>query len=92
MNGTTIERTTIRSTPGGDVVRTLPAGAKVEFTLGIGSWHKVISAEGVARSGYINARSVKVDVYTPPPPVPTPKTVTNIITVYDDGSILVAPQ
>ena len=92
MTGTNVEKKPIRATTGGNVVRTLQAGAKVEFTLDIGSWYKVISAEGVARSGYITARSVKVDVYTPPPPVPTTKTVTNIITVYDDGSILVTPQ
>ena len=91
MNGITTERTTIRATPGGDVVRTLAAGTKIDFTLDIGSWYKVNSVEGVAQAGYINGRSIKVDVFTPPPPVVT-KTVTNIITVYDDGSILVAPQ
>ena len=91
MNGTTIERTTIRATPGGNVVRTLAAGTKIDFNTDIGSWYKVNSVEGAAQAGYINARSVKVTVYTPPPPVAT-KVVTNIITVYDDGSILVTPQ
>jgi len=91
MIGTTTERTTIRATPGGDVVRTLATGTKIDFNTDIGSWYKVNSVEGTAQAGYINARSVKVDVYTPPPPVVT-KTVTNIITVYDDGSILVTPK
>ena len=67
MTGTTTERTTIRATPGGDVVRTLAAGTKLDFTLDIVSWYKVNSVEGTAQAGYINARSVKVDVFTPPP-------------------------
>lgn len=91
MTGITTERTTIRATPGGDVVRTLASGTKIDFTLDIGSWYKVNSVEGTAQSGYINARSVKVDVIAPPPPVAT-KVITNIITVYDDGSILVTPK
>lgn len=91
MTGTTTERTTIRATPGGDVVRTLAAGTKIDFTLDIGSWYKVNSVEGVAQAGYVNARSIKIDTVAPPPPVVT-KTVTNIITVYDDGSILVTPK
>lgn len=92
MTGTTTETTTIRATPGGDVIRTLKAGTKINFNIDIGSWYKVTSVEGVAQAGYINARSVKVDPATPPPPPPAGKVVTNIITVYDDGSILVAPQ
>lgn len=91
MNATTIETTTIRVTPGGDVVRTVKANTKLDITLDIGNWYRVNSVEGIAQAGYINGRSVKVDVYTPPPPVNT-KVVTNIITVYDDGSILVTPQ
>lgn len=93
MTGTTTETTTIRATPGGDVIRTLKANTKINFNIDIGSWYKVVSVEGVAQAGYINARSVKVDVYTPPPPPPPAgKVVTNIITVYDDGSILVTPK
>lgn len=91
MNGTTIETTTIRSTPGGDVVRTVKANTKLDITLDIGNWYKVNSVDGVAQAGYINGRSVKITITPPPPPVLT-KTVTNIITVYNDGSILVTPQ
>ena len=93
MTGTTTERTSIRATPGGEVVRQLAAGTKIDFNIDIGSWYKVNSVDGKAQAGYINARSVKVDVFIPPPPPPPAgKVVTNIITVYDDGSILVAPQ
>lgn len=91
MIGITIERATIRATPGGDVVRTLAAGTKLDFTFDLGSWYKVNSVEGTAQAGYVNARSIKIDTVAPPPPVAT-KIVTNIITVYDDGSILVTPK
>ncbi len=91
MNATTIETTTIRVTPGGEVVRTVKANTKIDITLDIGNWYKVNSVEGGAQAGYINGRSVKITIAPPPPPVLT-KTVTNIITVYDDGSILVTPQ
>jgi hypothetical protein len=93
MNGTTIETATIRATPGGDVIRTVKANTKLDITLDIGSWYKVNSVDDVAQAGYINGRSVKITITPPPPPPPpTGKVVTNIITVYDDGSILVTPQ
>ena len=92
MNGTTIETATIRATPGGDVIRTVKANTKLDITLDIGNWYKVNSVDGVAQAGYINGRSVKITITTPPPPPVLTKTVTNIITVYNDGSILVTPQ
>ena len=94
MTGTTIERTTIRATPGGDVVGTIPAQTQITFTPQLGSWLLLSSAGGVARTGYVNARSVKMEP-TPPPPPDTPpagKTITNVITVYNDGSVSIAPQ
>ena len=95
MNGITTERTTIRATPGGDVVGTIPAQTQITFTPQLGSWLLLSSAGGVARTGYVNARSVKMEPTPPPPPPDTPPTgttVTNIIKVYSDGSILVIPQ
>ena len=94
MNGTTIERTTIRATPGGDVVGTIPAQTQITFTQE-GMWLLLSSAGGAARTGYVNARSVKIEQTPPPPPPDTPpagKTITNVITVYNDGSVSIAPQ
>ena len=96
MNGVTIDRTPIRSTPGGDIVRSIPGGTPVTFTAELGSWLHVYSVDGQPQGGYINAKSVKVtgDVVVTPPPVtpPTGKRVTNIIDVYSDGTINVKPQ
>ncbi len=95
MNGTTIERTIVRSAPSGDAIATIPAQTPITFTQQSGSWLLLSSAGGVARSGYVNARSVKIEQTPPPPPPDTPpagKTITNIISVYDDGSVSIAPQ
>ena len=94
MNGTTIERTSIRATPGGDVLGNIPANIAITFTPDIGGWLRLSSVDGVARLGYVNTRSVKVlDTVTPPPVTPpTGKRITNIIDVYSDGSINVKPQ
>lgn len=71
MNGVTIERTSIRATPGGDVIETIGAGANLVFDATIGNWYRMVSLNGVAQGGYINSRSVKVvTVVTPPPDVP----------------------
>ena len=95
MNGTTIERTVIRPTPSGDPIGNIAANTKIVFEVDLGSWLRLVSVNGVPRTGYVNARSVQI-VQTvpppPPPPAPTTKAVTNIITVYEDGSILVTPQ
>jgi hypothetical protein len=95
MNGTTIERTIIRDAPGGDPIGSIPPQTQITFTQQ-GTWLLLSSAGGAARTGYVNARSVKFEQTPPPPPPPdTPPagtTVTNIIKVYSDGSILVIPQ
>lgn len=93
MNGITLERTSIRATPGGEQIRSIPIGTRITFDIDIGSWYKVLAVDGFAQAGYVNARSVRVDtVVTPPPPPPTGKHITNIIDVYSDGTINVKPQ
>ena len=94
MNGTTIERTNVRDAPDGAVIGSLKAGDKITFAQQ-GTWLLLSSVNGAARTGYVNARSVRMEPTPPPPPPDTPpagKTVTNIIKVYSDGSILVVPQ
>ena len=95
MNGTTIERTNIRDAPDGAVIGSLKAGDKITFAQQ-GTWLLLSSVNGVPRTGYVNARSVRIVQTVPPPPPPPPpsptKAVTNIITVFEDGSILVTPQ
>lgn len=68
----TIERAAIRATPGGDVVRSVPAGTTVAVEADLGAWYKVIAVEGSAQAGYINGRSIKITATTPPPPPPPP--------------------
>lgn len=96
MIGATIERTSIRETPGGVVVRSLAANTQVAYIEDIGSWYKVTAVDGYAQSGYINARSVKASAVVTPPPVDPPidplppVTVTgavHTIVVRDDGKI-----
>ena len=93
MNGTTIERTNVRDAPDGAVIGSLKAGDKITFAQQ-GTWLLLSSVNGVPRTGYVNARSVRFEQTAPPPPPPAPttKAVTNIITVFEDGSILVTPQ
>lgn len=93
--GITIERTSIRSTPNGDIVRSLPAGMSLTFTADLGSWLHVYSADGRPQGGYVNARSVKItsEVATPPPvdpqlpPAVTPSGAVHSILVRADGKI-----
>ena len=95
MNGTTIERTVIRPTPSGDPIGNIAVNTKIVFDVDLGSWLRLVSVNGVPRTGYVNARSVRFEQTAPPPPPPAPlptKAVTNIITVFEDGSILVTPQ
>lgn len=96
MNGTTIERTVIRPTPSGDPIGNIAANTKIVVDVDLGSWLRLVSVNGVPRTGYVNARSVRIVQTVPPPPPPPPpsptKAVTNIITVFEDGSILVTPQ
>ncbi len=94
-SGKTLERTSIRAAPGGDAIGNIPAGAELTFSVELGGWLKLSSVYNVARSGYVNARSVRIDtVIVEPPPVEPPagKRVTNIINVFSDGSINVIPQ
>ena len=93
MNGTTTERTNVRDAPDGAVIGSLKAGDKITFSQQ-GTWLLLSSVNGAARTGYVNARSVKMEPTPPPPPdtPPTGKTITNVITVYNDGSVSIAPQ
>ena len=94
MNGTTTERTNVRDAPDGAVIGSLKAGDKITFSQQ-GTWLLLSSVNGAARTGYVNARSVKMEPTPPPPPPDTPpagKTITNVITVYNDGSVSIAPQ
>lgn len=86
MTGTTIERTIVRSAPSGDAIATIPAQTQITFTQQPGSWLLLSSAGGVARSGYVNARSVKIEQAPPPPPPPdTPPTGSKPFTLQVDG-------
>ena len=88
VSGITTERTPIRSTPAGDeVIGSIPKDAAITAQDNSGQWLALVSVNGRAQGGFINARSVKIGTVTPPPPPPTDKRVTNIITVYNDGSI-----
>lgn len=93
MNGITIERTVIRPTPTADAIGNIPANTPITFDVDLGSWLRLTSVNGAQRAGYVNARSVKITpAPPPPPPPPAGKTITNIITVYDDGSISIASK
>lgn len=92
MNGVTIDRTAIRSTPGGDIVRSIPAGMSLTFTAELGSWLHVFTVDGKPQGGYVNTKSVRVtsgEVVTPPvdPPVIPTTNVTHVILVNDTGKI-----
>ena len=88
VSGITTERTPIRSIPAGDeVIGSIPKDATITANDNSGQWLSLVSVNGRAQGGYINARSVKIGTVTTPPPPPTDKRVTNIITVYNNGSI-----
>lgn len=98
--GTTKDRIPVRLAPDGAVATGgyLPKGAKLLINEVNGVWLHITSSNGIPRIGWVNAGASMqfvswslIPVTPPPPPVPT-KTVTNIIKVYNDGSIDVTPQ
>ena len=87
MNGKITEKTSVRSTAGGDVIGMLAVGTFIVFTQE-GNWAKL----GGSRTGYVNMRSVQVlasdpDVPPPPPPPPTSLKVVHTILVDELGRV-----
>jgi len=96
--GTTLERTIIRSTPGGDIIiGSIPKDVQITANDGLGSWLKLITVSGVPKGGYVNSRSIKITaVVTPPPPdnPPPPPPTTNpkvlrTIQILDDFKFII---
>ncbi len=69
VSGITTERTPIRSTPAGDeVIGSIPKDATITANDNSGQWLALVSVNGRAQGGFINARSVKIGTAPPPPP------------------------
>lgn len=98
ITGVTLERTSIRSTPGGDtIIGSIPKDTPITANDGLGSWMKLITINGVPKGGYVNSRSIKITAVitepppdTPPPPPPTtnPK-VLRTIQILDDFKFII---
>jgi hypothetical protein len=69
INGTTLEITKIRSTPGGDVIGFIPNNTYFTGEV-FGNWFKLQTVDGTAKGGYIHRQSVRVDPTPPTPPQP----------------------
>ena len=95
--GTTLDSIPVRTAPDGAPISPyLAKNTPISGDAVDGTWLHMIAP----RVGWVNAganmakvRWETITVTPPPPPPPPPtKTVTNIISVYNDGSIDVAPQ
>lgn len=91
--GITLDSIAVRTSPnGGAISPYIAKGTPVSGDQVIGTWLHMTSPRNGWLNAGVNQQFVDWETVTITPPPPPTKTVTNIIRVYNDGSIDVTPQ
>jgi hypothetical protein len=91
--GITLDSIAVRTAPnGGAISPYIAKSTPVSGDQVIGTWLHMTSPRNGWLNAGVNQQFVDWETVTVTPPPPPTKTVTNIIRVYNDGSIDVTPQ